>query len=73
MSWFRKEKVQPIRLSPPQSSRVEVELHKGANKEAARKAEAVNEHLNDLLIENGITLKLYIAAGGKPPKKRENK
>jgi hypothetical protein len=72
MLWFRK-KTLPITVSPPQQSRVEVELHKGANAQATEKANAVNQHLKDLLIENGITLKLYIAAGGDLRKKAGNK
>lgn len=56
-------------IQPPTNSRVEVELHKGASVEAADKAIEANRHLNDLLIENGFTLKIYLAAGGQPPKK----
>jgi hypothetical protein len=67
--WFQRKKTEQMTVSPPQSSRVEVELHKGANREATEKANAVNQHLKDLLIENGITLKLYIAAGGDLRKK----
>lgn len=68
MNWFKKKpEVQPIVLQPPPTSRVEVELHKGATEEAAQKAQATNEHLNELLVHNGFTLKIYLAAGGKLP------
>lgn len=65
----RKPKVEPIVVSPPVTSRVEVELHKNASEEAAKKAQETNQHLNDLLVENGFTLKIFLAAGGKPPGK----
>lgn len=70
MNWFKRNKqVPPINIQPPATSRVEVELHKNASEEAAQKAKDTNKHLNDLLVENGFTLKIYLAAGGKPPKK----
>lgn len=74
MNWFkRKPKVEPIIVKPPATSRVEVELHKGASEEAARKANAINEHVKDLLVENGFTLKIFIAAGGHQPKRAGSK
>lgn len=65
-----KQKPTPISIQPPTTSRVEVELHKDATIEAADKAKEANKHLNELLVENGFTLKIYLAAGGQPPKKR---
>lgn len=66
MSWFNKKtKVEPVVITPPATSRVEVELHKGATEEAAKKADATNKHLTELLVENGFTLKIYLAAGGQ--------
>lgn len=44
---------------------VEVVVHKNATQEAITKADEANQHLNDLLIENGFTLKIYLATGGK--------
>lgn len=61
----RKPKPEPIVVTPPPQSRVEVELHKNASAEAAKKAQEVNEHVKDLLVENGFTLKIYLAAGGQ--------
>lgn len=69
----RTPKQEPTVITPPATSRVEVELHKGASEDAAYKANQTNKHLNDLLVENGFTLKIYLAAGGKPPKKRSGK
>lgn len=65
----RKPKVTPMVIEPAATSRVEVELHKGASEDAARKADEVNQHVKDLLIDNGFTLKIYLAAGGKTKKR----
>lgn len=69
----RKPKQEAMIVQPPPTSRVEVELHKGASEQAAQKARDVNEHLKDLYVENGFTLKIYLAAGGHTPKKRTTK
>ena len=68
MSWFKKKRREDLIVQPLASSRVEVEVHKNANREATEKAKKANEHLNDLLVENGFTLKIYLAAGHKMPK-----
>lgn len=73
MAWFnRKKKEQPIVIPPAATSRVEVEVHKNASVEAAQKAKETNQHLNDLLVENGFTLKIYLAAGGHQPKSKQS-
>ncbi len=70
----RKSKDIPIVVKPPAASRVEVELHKGASEDAAKKADQTNKHLTDLLVNNGFTLKIYMAAGHQyPPPKKETK
>lgn len=69
----RKPKPQPIVLQPPAQSRVEVELHKNASEQAAKKAIEINEHLKDLYYENGFTLKIYLAAGGQLQQKKGGK
>lgn len=61
----RKPKQETLVVQPPPTSRVEVELHKSASEGAAKKADETNQHLKDLLVENGFTLKIYLAAGGK--------
>lgn len=77
MSWFNRRKKsidaprEELIVQPPASSRVEVELHKGANQDAVVKAKQANEHLKELLVNNGFTLKIYLAAGGHPPKNRK--
>jgi hypothetical protein len=69
----RKQKPAPIVVRPPATSRVEVELHKNASEAAAQKAIKVNEHLKDLYVENGFTLKIYLAAGGQLHQKKGGK
>lgn len=71
MPLFKRKQREDIHVEPPVSSRVEVELHKTAGKQAVEKAKQANEHLNDLLVENGFTLKIYLATGGKPKKQRK--
>lgn len=73
MSWFKKNKSEPLTVAPPPAGRVEIELHKNANKAAANKAKAVNAHLSELLEENGFSIKIYLAAGGRPPKHARGK
>lgn len=66
-----KTTTESLSIQPPPQSRVEVELHKNASVEAAEKAKDANQHLNDLLIENGFTLKIYLAAGGRLQHKKQ--
>lgn len=69
MGIFKRRIKEDIQIQPLINSRVEVELHKSATVQAAEKAKLANKHLNDLLIENGFTLKIYLAAGGRLPTK----
>ncbi len=71
MGLFKRKMREDMAIQPPPKSRVEVELHKGASIEAADKAIEANRHLNDLLIENGFTLKIYLAAGGQLQQKKQ--
>lgn len=73
MSWFNRKKKEtpPLVIQPPAQSRVEVELHKDASNQAAEKAKEVNRHLNDLLVENGFTLKIALAAGAQLRTKKQ--
>lgn len=61
----KKKDEAPLVIAPPPTSRVEVELHKGASEDAAKKANQVNEHMKELLVENGFTLKIALAAGAQ--------
>lgn len=70
----RKEKQDPpVVITPPPTSRVEIELHKGASEDAAKKADLVNQHVKELLVENGFTLKIALAAGAQLHSKKGGK
>lgn len=73
MGLFSRRRKEDMILQPPEGSRVEVELHKSASIEAAEKAKEANRHLNDLLIANGFTLKIYLAAGGRLQQSKDGK
>lgn len=72
MSLFRKKPTEDIRLEPTSQDRLEIEVHKSASKEAKQKADAVNNHVRDLLGENGFTVKIYLAAGGHLPARKKS-
>ena len=62
----RKEvKALELPIQPSTLNRVEVEVAKDASRQAAETAKKVNQHFTDFLVENGITVKIYLAAGGK--------
>lgn len=44
---------------------IEVENLKKKTHKSSEEAKEATERLNKLLVQNGITLKIYIAAGGK--------
>lgn len=67
---FKRKKSEDIYVSPAEN-RVEIELHKNASKQAAEKAKKSSKDLNELLVENGFTIKLYMAAGGSPPRRKQ--
>lgn len=69
MAWFKKKIKEELMVQPPITSRIEVEVAKDAGREAVEKAKYANTHLNDLLVENGFTLKIYLATGGKPKRR----
>ena len=69
----KKNDTLPVVIAPPPASRVEVELHKGASEDAAKKADEVNQHMKELLVENGFTLKIALAAGAQIHSKKGGK
>jgi negative regulator of genetic competence, sporulation and motility len=75
MKWFNRDKkptveVQATRVQA-EDDRVEVVVHKNATNEALAKADEANQKLNELLVTNGFTLKIYLATGGSHA--RENR
>lgn len=69
MLWFNRDKKRAGKTEQAHDHRVEVVVHQNANKEVVKEAKTVNEQLNRLLLDNGFTLKIYLAAGGKTKKK----
>ena len=57
MNLFNRKRIPDITAQPNSNSRVEIEIAKTASSDAAQKAKQVNEHVRDLLEENGFTLK----------------
>lgn len=70
MNLFNRKKKPDLKIESPVTSRVEVELHKTASAEAQQKAIEANQHLKELLVANGFTLKIYLAAGGQLRQKK---
>jgi hypothetical protein len=70
MWFFRKKKQEPqikeakgITLPHREvGAAIEIVAHKEAKQEMVDRAKIANEHLNGLLVENGFTLKIYLAA-----------
>lgn len=71
MMWRKNKNPNPVLWSAPTSdSRIEIEVSKNASRQAAELAKKVNSHVNELLVENGITVKIYLVAGGKQKRKK---
>lgn len=66
----RKKNTEPPVLKDPQEREAQIEIvaHKDAKKEIVDEAEKVNKHLKELLVQNGFTLKIYLAAQSPRPK-----
>lgn len=62
MGWFRHNKEETR-----QAASIEIVAHKEAKKEVIEEARLANERLNKLLVQNGFTLKIFLAAGGQHP------
>lgn len=71
--WFihrpKKQDVEGLPQHRNLGDAIEIIAHKEAVKEVAERAKAANQQLHDVLAENGFTLKIYLAAGGSPPKR----
>lgn len=65
MGWFsKKQKDVPVSAKTREAI-VEIEASKDARREAVIQAKEASKQLNTLLVENGFTLKIYLATGGK--------
>lgn len=70
MLWFNKRE-QPTLEEQKQlvhDTSIEIVAHKDAKASVVKEAHQVNAQLNKLLVGNGFTLKIYLAAGGRQPK-----
>lgn len=54
----------------PDEPIVEIIANQEAQREVIQKAKVASNQLNELLVQNGFTIKIYLAAGGKPPVKK---
>ncbi len=75
MGLFKKKKEQSNDLKIPlesvehtrdESSQIEIVAHQEAKAEIVEEAKKVNQHLKELLVQNGFTIKIYLAAGHTP-------
>lgn len=64
MSLFSRKQKLPMQTSDEKQGFLEIETHKNATKEAIAEAKQATQKLNSLLVENGFTLKIYLATGG---------
>ena len=62
MRLFNRKPQPDIRVTPTYEGRVDIQVAKDANKEVKDQATEINEKVKDLLVENGFTLKIYLAA-----------
>lgn len=67
MSWFnKKRKSDELDITRrADKAAIEIVTHKNATKKLVKEAHEANDKLQDLLVKNGFTVKIYIAAGGK--------
>lgn len=60
----------------PDEPIVQIIANREAQKEVIEKAKVASSQLNELLVQNGFTIKIYLAAGGslpvKPKKGKKN-
>ena len=80
MGLFRRKKantegVEPIvvRDTPVKYPVVEIIANEEAKREVIEKAKKASSNLNELLVQNGFTIKIYLAAGGHPPSNNRGK
>ena len=79
MGLFRRKKnpetIEPIvvKETPLTDPIVEIIANEEAKKEVIEKAKQASSQLNELLVQNGFTIKIYLAAGGKHPNAEKGK
>lgn len=69
MLWFKGNKKMPKETDHQHDNRVQIIVHKNATKDVVEQAKLANQHLNDLLLDNGFTLTINLAMGAKTKRK----
>lgn len=71
MGWFKRNKRRtlddPITQTEKALASIEIVTDASARKQVVEDAKKANETLNRLLVENGFTVKIFLATGGKHP------
>lgn len=69
MGWFkrRQRNADPITETEKAQASIQIVTDVNARKQAVEEANKVNEQLNRLIVENGFTVKIFLATGGKNP------
>lgn len=70
MNWF-KQRTKTV--GENKKAAFEIVAHKTATDKVVKEAEEASQKLNKLLVENGFTIKIYLAAGGKLPSNQNRK
>lgn len=73
MAWPFRHKIMEPTDNEKRQATIEIVAHKEAKAKVIKQAKQANKQLNDLLVENGFTLKIYLAAGGKAPQQKQTK
>lgn len=78
MSWFRKKKKVQDRgtsLPLPENNKATVEIvaHKQATKDAVHQVQEANQYLREIFEDNdNFTIKIFLARGGKLPRRQKH-
>lgn len=65
MFWSKRKKEVATDASKAREITIEVIAHKNATRREVQKTKKVADDLNEILESNGITLKIFAAAGGR--------
>lgn len=69
MFWFGK-KQKKIQAASDKKIEKEVAMHKRSAKKKVDEVKKATNKLNNVFEENGFTVKIFLAAGGKDPKQK---
>lgn len=73
MKWLRRTNDSDVQLKPTAAEPpIEIVAHQNARQEVVEQTKKANEHLKELLVQNGFTIKIYLATNN-PKQKGKNK